>query len=64
MKKTLKTARFRSRYPTWWLILIDRIGYGVDDCDRDLYRSQLAIDHSWDKVILLSPLNHRSAFEI
>jgi hypothetical protein len=63
-EKTQKIAPFRSKYPEWWLILIDRIGYGVDDCDRQLYREHLAIQHSWDKVILLNPLNFRSAFEI
>jgi hypothetical protein len=63
-EKTLKIARVRQKYPEWWLILVDRIGYGVDDCDRQLYREHLGIKHSWDKVILLNPLNHRSAFEI
>jgi hypothetical protein len=63
-EKTLKIARVRDNYPEWWLILVDRIGYGVDDRDRQLYREHLAIRHSWDKVILLSPLDYRSAFEI
>lgn len=63
-EKTLKIAHVRCKYPEWWLILVDRIGYGVDDCDRELFHKHLRIKHSWDKVILLSPLNHRSAFEI
>lgn len=63
-EKTRKIARVRGRYPEWWLILIDWIGLGVDDCDRQLFREHLGIEHSWDKVILLNPLDHRSAFEI
>jgi hypothetical protein len=63
-EKTNKIAPYRHKYPGWWLILDDRIGYGVDDCDRKLYREQLGITHSWDKVILLNPADHRSAFEI
>jgi hypothetical protein len=46
------------------LIFVDRIGYGIDDCDRQLYREQLGIKHNWDKVILLSPIDYRLAFEI
>jgi hypothetical protein len=63
-EKTRKIARVRHKYPEWWLILVDRIGYGVDDCDRKLYREQLGIKHGWDKVILLNPIDYRSAFEI
>jgi len=63
-EKTQKIAHVRDKYPEWWLILVDRIGYGVDDCDRQLFHKHLGIKHSWDKVILLNPLNHRSAFEV
>lgn len=63
-KKTSQIAAVRHKYNEWWLILADRIGFGIDDCDWDLYRRHLAIAHDWDKVILLSPLNHRRAFEI
>ena len=63
-EKTLKIAKVRHKYPEWWLLLVDRIGYGVDDCDRGLYREQLRINHGWDKVILLNPTDYRSAFEI
>jgi hypothetical protein len=62
--KTLKTAQFRNRYPEWWLILVDRIGYGVDECDHILYRELLGAKGGWDKVILLNPTDYRSAFEL
>ena len=63
-EKTRKIARVRNKYQEWWLILIDYIGYGVDDCDRKLYREHLGIDHNWDKIILVNPLNPCSAFEL
>lgn len=63
-EKTRKIARVRHKYPEWWLVLVDRIGYGVDACDQELYREHLKIKHDWDKVIILSPLDPGSAFEV
>jgi len=63
-EKTRKIARVRHKYPEWWLVLVDRIGYGVDECDRTLFREHLKVEHNWDKVVLLNPLDPRSAFEI
>ncbi len=63
-EKTRKIARVRDKYQAWWLILIDYIGYGVDDCDRSLYREQLGVDHNWDKIILINPVNPRLGFEL
>ncbi len=60
-EKTRRIAPFRHKYPEWWLILI---GYKLDGFDRKLYREQLGISHTWDKVILLSPVDHRSAFDV
>ena len=56
LEKTAKIAVVRTRYPEWWLILIDHIGYG----DREA----LHVEHGWDKVILVNPLNPESAYEI
>jgi hypothetical protein len=63
-EKTLKIAPFRHKYREWWLVLIDRIGYGVPDCDRDLFREHLRLEHGWDRIVLVNPLNPRSAFEL
>ena len=63
-KKTMTIAPVRHRYPEWWLVLVDRIGYGVDACDRKLFAEHLAIEHDWNKVILLSPFDHTCAFEV
>ena len=63
-EKTMRIARVRHKYPEWWLVLVDRIGYGVDACDRKLLAEHLAIEHDWNKVILLSPFDHTCAFEV
>ena len=63
-EKTRKVSPYRHKYPEWWLVLIDRIGFGVEACDEKLYREHLRIAHSWDKVVLISPDNPRWAFEL
>jgi hypothetical protein len=63
-EKTRKIAPFRHKYREWWLVLIDRIGYGVSDCDRDLFREHLKLEHDWDRIALVNPLDPRSAFEL
>jgi len=63
-EKTRKIARVRHRYPEWWLIFVDHIGFGVDACDQQLFREHLGIDHNFDRVILLSPLDVTCAFEV
>jgi hypothetical protein len=63
-EKTRKIARVRHKYPEWWLVFVDRINFGMDASDQKLFREQLGIDHNFDKVILLSPLDTRRAFEV
>jgi len=63
-EKTRKIAVARDKYAEWWLVLIDHIGYGLDDFDRQMFRDQVRVEHDWDKVILLDPHNHKRAFEI
>jgi hypothetical protein len=63
-EKTRKVARVRHKYPEWWLLLIDRIGFGVEECDQKSYREHLAIEHNWDKIVLVNPLNPSSGFEL
>ena len=63
-EKMNRIARVRHKYSEWWLILVDRIGFGVDACDLELFREHLAIDCSFNRVILLNPLDATCAFEI
>ena len=63
-EKTRKIAPYRHRYSKWWLVLVDRIGYGVEACDEQLYREHLKFEHNWDKIVLVNPLNPRFIFEL
>ena len=64
-EKTRKVAKVHHKYPEWWLVLEDRIGYGaLDKSDRDQLRKLVRADGYWTKIILVNPLNPASAFEL
>jgi hypothetical protein len=63
-EKTNKVKRYKSRYPQWWLILIDYIGYGLTKDDVAQLNETYQIEHSWDKVIIVNPLDPSQATEI
>lgn len=63
--KTKKISYYKSQYPIWWLVLVDRIALGI--LDRDEINSLLTDINQkkeWDKIILLSPLDDLSHHEI
>ncbi len=63
-EKTAKIAPVKEKYPTWWLVLVDHIGYGLRGLDREIFHDQVSLSHSWDKLILLDPKDPKEAFEI
>lgn len=63
-EKARKIAKVQSKYPEWWLALVDHIGYGLDNFDREMFRQQVSIEHTWDKIILIDPRDHERWFEI
>lgn len=63
-EKSRKIAGFRGRYSQWWLALVDHIGYGLDDFDREMFRDQVSIEHDWDKIVIIDPLDPTNYFEI
>jgi hypothetical protein len=63
-QKTRKIAQYRARYPEWWLILPDYIGYGLDAFDVGHFREQASIQHTFNKIILVDPRNPSRAFEV
>jgi hypothetical protein len=62
--KTKKRARVRERYPVWWLMLVDHISYGLTDSDRKQLRQLLELNHSWDKIVLIDPLDATRTYEL
>jgi hypothetical protein len=63
-EKSRKIAKVRSKYQEWWLALVDHIGYGLDDFDRQMFRDTVSIEHNWDKIVIIDPNDHRRWFEI
>ena len=64
-EKTRKVARVRSRYPEWWLALVDTIGYGDhDESERADLRRLIQMADQWDKILLVSPLDPTKGFEL
>jgi hypothetical protein len=63
-EKTRVVANHRHKYPEWWLVFIDLNGWVLDEYDRSQLREHWNMEHDWDKIILISPQNPLSAFEI
>lgn len=62
--KEEKIKKVRAKYPEWWLVLTDHIGFGLDDFDREIFRDQVKLAHDFDRVVLLDPRDHSRAFMI
>ena len=62
--KTNKVARVRANYSEWWLLLVDHIGYGSDAADVEKLRQLVQMDDSWDKVLIVSPLDHAIGYQL
>lgn len=63
-EKSRKIAKVKSKYPEWWLALVDHIGYGLDDFDREMFRDQVSVEHGWDRILIIDPKDHKRWFEI
>ncbi|WP_206085721.1 hypothetical protein [Massilia polaris] len=66
-EKARKVSPYRSRYASWWLILVDHIALGVRECEQERFRASLVVNaefSAWGKVILIDPRDHCRAFEI
>jgi hypothetical protein len=63
-EKQMKIALYRHNYPVLWLVLVDHIGYALDDFNRRNFKRYVTITHSWDKIVLVSPINSSHAYEI
>jgi hypothetical protein len=62
--KTKKIEAVRSKYPEWWLALVDHIGHGLTADGRERLRELVQLDQSWDKVVLVSPLDASKGFDL
>ncbi|MCH8542542.1 MAG: hypothetical protein LAT61_03120 [Alcanivorax sp.] len=63
-EKAQKIERVRKKYPAWWLALVDHIGYGLNEFDREQFKTSVSVEHSWEKILIVSPLDFRKWLEI
>jgi len=63
-EKLKKIAPYRIKYREWWLILPDHIGFGLDEFDQQIFRSEVKLTLGFDRVILLDPRNSSRCFEL
>jgi len=63
-EKTRKIECVRAKYPEWWLVLVDHIGYGIDERDHEKVRQLFQFEHSWDKIVLVNPLDAKQGYEL
>ena len=56
-EKTEKIKDYYTKYPLWWLVLVDRIAYDFDQSEKEQIKSMANIGPPWNKVIVLDSLN-------
>ncbi|WP_420315976.1 hypothetical protein [Ekhidna sp.] len=56
-EKEIKTKEFKSNYPTWWLAVVDTIGYGLNDLDVKQFHELPKLAYQFDRILLVSPLD-------
>jgi len=57
-EKTTGAANREKDFPSWWLILVDHINWGLDENEMDTLRESIDYDSAiWDKVIILDAHN-------
>jgi len=63
-EKDEKIRNYRNKYNFWWLLLIDRIGYGLDGMDIKQLNELPRLTTYFDKVVLVSPIDISKSYEI
>lgn len=63
-EKTTKIKPYRGEYKIWWLALVDKIGYGLDDIDIIQLRQLIDFPIPFDKVVLISFTNYEHGIEL
>ena len=63
-EKTDKIKDFHYRYENWWLILVDRIVYGIRPTDIEKIAEEIKLNHLWSKLIILDPNDKVPIIEI
>jgi len=63
-EKEDKIKEYYNDFESWWLILIDYIGYGLDKIDQDQLFNLPRLKTIFEKIIIVSPLDIERTIEI
>jgi len=64
-EKANKILKFRDKYPEWWLVFPDHIGYGLGDSEKEQLLDQIKVDPKYfSKIILLDPHDVKRVFQV
>ena len=63
-EKEAKVAPYRHLYPEWWLVLVNHVALRLNPDDLHELRQQQPVSHTWDKIILVNPLQPTQGVEI
>jgi len=64
-EKSQKIDKVRANYQTWWLVLVDMIGWGLSEFDQDLFKDSVSINkRDWASIILIDPRDPARYFKI
>lgn len=58
-EKVLKIKPYQKKYNDWWLLLIDHMGFGLDDQEINQLKSLSLENHSFKKIIILPPYDYK-----
>lgn len=62
-EKSRKIEKFRSKYPAWWLVLVDHLHFGREDYDHAQVRKNAQEIGAWNKVVVINAESSNLVFE-
>lgn len=63
-EKESKIEPYFNEYKSWWLILVDFIGYGMSEIDKEQLNNAHFTSNLFEKVFIINPTNPKHGFEI
>jgi hypothetical protein len=63
-EKSKKISKYKHRYESWWLILVDHTDYCLSKDELHAIKESRKNDDSWEKIVIISALNPMKSFEL
>jgi hypothetical protein len=61
VEKQKKIIKYFHKYPEWWLILVDRIGYSYEEADIIQIKEREHITNNFKKIFVISPYKNTAS---